>query len=194
MKLGTELLTARQRIRHYEDTERDRAFFHRQNSDPAILRFFPYSWTRAEADERYMEMLARRNARGAGWAVAEMRDTGEIVGYVGVAPTRIPEVIGDVFEIGWRYVPEAWGKGLATEAALRLRDHAFDEIGVPVLYAVAMKDNEASLRVMQRIGMTYVEDGDFDHPFVPDHRPELKLHVTYRMRADDPRRIPTGAP
>lgn len=187
MMLGVELFTARQRIRHYERTERDRAFFHRQNSDPAILKYFPHSWSRAEADERFDQMLSRRDRLGAGWAVAELIDTGEIVGFVGAAPTRIPEVIGDVFELGWRYVPEAWGKGLATEAAFRLRDHGFDDLRLQVLYAVAMTENAPSIAVMRRIGMSHVEDGDFDHPLVPDDAPQLKRHVAYRMRADDPR-------
>jgi RimJ/RimL family protein N-acetyltransferase len=187
MMLDTEILTARQRIRHYQRTERDRAFFHRQNSDPQILKYFPHAWTRAEADERFDQMLARRDRAGAGWAVAEMIDTGEIVGFVGVAPTRIPEVIGDVFELGWRYVPEAWGKGLATEAALALRDHGFDALKLSRMLAVAMKDNAPSIAVMKRIGMTYVEGGDFDHPIVPDDAPHLKRHVTYRILPEDRR-------
>lgn len=46
MKVGTEIRTARQRLRHFRNDEIDRAFFHRVNSDERIARFFAQRWTR----------------------------------------------------------------------------------------------------------------------------------------------------
>ena len=59
-------------------------------------------------------MRARIEKDGFGWAVAEDRDSKVPLGFTGLARIR-DEVIGAGVEIGWRYVPEAWGQGLASE-------------------------------------------------------------------------------
>jgi RimJ/RimL family protein N-acetyltransferase len=58
-------------------------------------------------------------------------------------------------EIGWHLHPDHWGKGYATEAARGVLDHAFDDLELPVVNAVAYKGNDASFSVMRRLGMTY---------------------------------------
>ncbi len=58
-------------------------------------------------------------------------------------------------EIGWRLHPDFWGKGLATEAALRMAAFAFDDLAAPELIANRDPNNKASERVMQRLGMHY---------------------------------------
>ncbi|PWV99148.1 RimJ/RimL family protein N-acetyltransferase [Hoeflea marina] len=202
MRLGVTLETGRQRIRHFRDDEADRRFFHRMSSDDAILRFFAQRWTRAEADSKLDEMNARTRSNGFGWAIAELRDTGEPVGLVGLGKLRIEEITGPGVEIGWRYVPEAWGRGLATEAALALRDHGFrpsgtgpeSGLGLERLLAMAVPDNHASLGVMRRIGMLPVQGVEFDHPLVPDTHPQLKRHVLWAMEANAKESLASAGP
>lgn len=55
-------------------------------------------------------------------------------------------------EIGWHLHPDAWGRGIATEAARRVLRHAF-ESGLPRVLAVTHPDNLASQAVARRIGM-----------------------------------------
>ncbi len=55
-------------------------------------------------------------------------------------------------EIGWHLHPDAWGRGIATEAARRVLDHAFAE-GLARVLAVTHPDNIASQAVAGRIGM-----------------------------------------
>lgn len=55
-------------------------------------------------------------------------------------------------EIGWHLHPDAWGSGLATEAASRVLDHA-REHGLGQVVAVTHPDNLASQRLATRIGM-----------------------------------------
>ncbi|KGF68753.1 GNAT family acetyltransferase [Hoeflea sp. BAL378] len=187
MRPDAILATERLRIRTWADTEADRAFFHRVNSDERMLAFYPHRRSRAEADELFDLMRARTRATGIGWAVAEDRETGAPLGFTGLATIRDEEVIGAGVEIGWRYVPEAWGKGLATEAARALLEHGFDEIGLERIVAFAVTDNHPSLAVMRRIGMTARPDRDFDHPGVPDTMPHLKRHAFYEILAGDRR-------
>jgi RimJ/RimL family protein N-acetyltransferase len=58
-------------------------------------------------------------------------------------------------EIGWRLHPDFWRQGLASEAAQRLAAFAFDTLAAPELIASCHPDNDASIRVMHRLGMQY---------------------------------------
>ena len=61
----------------------------------------------------------------------------------------------DDIEIGWHVHPDHWGQGYATEAASVVLTHAFDDLGLPVVNAVAFAGNEPSFAVMRRLGMTH---------------------------------------
>lgn len=185
MRTGETITTARLRIRSWRDDDADRVFFHRVNSDPEIMRFFPWRLDRAAADEKLDQIRARAAEVGFGWAVAELLDTGEPVGFVGLSKLRDDAVEAGAVEIGWRFVPESWGMGLASEAARALLVHGFNDLGLERIVAFAVDTNRASIAVMQRIAMTPRPDLDFDHPGVPDTHPQLKRHVLYESLAGD---------
>lgn len=80
------------------------------------------------------------------------RGTDEFVGWAGLAtPTFLPEVMPAV-EIGWRLLREWWGCGVATEAASDVLRFAFHDIGLDQLLGIRHVDNEASGRVMEKLG------------------------------------------
>ena len=58
-------------------------------------------------------------------------------------------------ELGYRLHPDAWGEGYATEGAAALLRDAFARPGIARVYAHSLLDNPGSIRVMQKIGMTY---------------------------------------
>lgn len=60
---------------------------------------------------------------------------------------------GGHMEIGWHFLPGAWGRGFATESARALVDRAFAS-DIPALHAVTDPDNEPSQAVCRRLGMT----------------------------------------
>ncbi|GGV87241.1 acetyltransferase [Streptomyces gelaticus] len=75
-----------------------------------------------------------------------------------------PGVIGEVMvslssayagqaEIGWVFHPDHGGRGYATEAALALRDLAFQQLSVHRLFARIDADNTASVRICERLSM-----------------------------------------
>ena len=58
-------------------------------------------------------------------------------------------------EIGWWLARGCWGRGLATEAAaVALRD-AFDRAGMDRIISIAMPDNRASTRIMEKLGLEF---------------------------------------
>ena len=81
-------------------------------------------------------------------------------------------------ELGWRMATDCWGAGYATEAARMTLAWLFANRDDDTAYAITNADNRASRAVMERIGMRYLEGGDFDHPKVPEGDP-LRPHVTY---------------
>ena len=79
------------------------------------------------------------------------------IGFAGVAhPTFLPALAARP-ELGWRLARDAWGRGLATEAATAARDHAFATLGLPELISIIHPDNTRSRRVATKLGMTLAE-------------------------------------
>ena len=56
-------------------------------------------------------------------------------------------------ELGWVLHPAHTGRGYATEAVRELLRHCFEDLGVRRVVASCFVDNEASWRLMERVGM-----------------------------------------
>ena len=68
------------------------------------------------------------------------------------------------YEIGYRFLPEFWGKGYATESVIPFVKMGFSEFKAEKLYAYADVNNSASLNVLKKIGFkekgTFIDDTD----------------------------------
>lgn len=53
--------------------------------------------------------------------------------------------------------PGSWGRGLATEASTAVIDYAFDQLDFRELLASTDPPNRASIRVMERLGLRFLE-------------------------------------
>lgn len=96
--------------------------------------------------------------RGYGFWAVDLKETGAYLGRVGLwNPLGWPEP-----EIGWTLMPEAWGNGYATEAALASRAHAYDVLGWETAISLIDPENAASKAVARRLGARF--DYPFDHP------------------------------
>jgi RimJ/RimL family protein N-acetyltransferase len=61
-------------------------------------------------------------------------------------------------ELGFHLRPSFWGQGLATEAALAVLEYAFSTLGIETIFAGHHPSNDASRRVLGKIGFVYVGD------------------------------------
>ena len=101
------------------------------------------------------------------YAVVTQKDQ-EVIGYCGLF--YFPDLDGQPeVEIGYRLARSAWGQGYATEAALAVRDYAFNTLGIKRLIAMIDPSNTASIRVAKKVGMQYEKDIMFDGYTHPDH-------------------------
>lgn len=61
-------------------------------------------------------------------------------------------------EIGWRFKRSSWGKGYASEAAIAIANLIALKPQVHAISATALKDNLASIKVMEKLAMTFIKD------------------------------------
>ncbi|WP_020390076.1 GNAT family N-acetyltransferase [Kribbella catacumbae] len=173
-----ELATDRLLLRQWKDSDYEP--FAAMNADPAVMEHFPALTTRADSDALIERSKARFAERGFGlWAV-EVRETGQFIGFTGLSVPSFEAHFMPAVEIGWRLAKDAWGNGYASEAARASLAYAFGPAGLEELVSFTTTTNKPSQRVMERIGMTHDQAGDFDHPRLAAGHP-LQRHVLYRI-------------
>src|SRR5689334_13290421 len=125
-----ELLTARLRLRRWREADVDAMAA--INADPVVMRWIG-DGSVFDRVATAAEIAAFENvwqSYGFGRFAVEMRDTGELAGFTGMAiPEDVPDVMPGV-EIGWRLGRPYWGRGLATEAAQAALQFAFTSGGL----------------------------------------------------------------
>lgn len=98
---------------------------------------------------------------------------GDVVGYVDLhGDSERTRELG--FAIGGS---ERWGKGLGLAAAAAGLAYGFDELGLSSIWAEALEANVASVRILQRLGMTYTGRGA-EEPFAGVPSVYLQHRVT----------------
>lgn len=137
---------------------------------------------RAESDAFVDRVQAHQAEHGFGFWVVERQADARVVGMTGLWWVPPEMAMPNAVEIGWRFHPEAWGQGYATEAAKAALAYGFETLRLPEIIAFTARTNLASQSVMRRIGMSHDPARDFDHPGVAESDP-LRAHVVFVARA-----------
>ncbi len=126
--------------------------------DPARTRFLGGPFSRDEAFDQMCELVGHWQLRGFGrWMVADA-DTDVPLGVVGLYyPPSWPEP-----EIAWSVFAEGEGRGIAREAAIAARRHAYETLGWTTAISLIAEDNHRSRALAERLGAR--RDGVFDNP------------------------------
>ena len=87
------------------------------------------------------------------WAVRQ-KETGEAIGFCGLrsSESEAPELLYGLW-------PRWWGQGLATEAAQGVIAYAFSVLRLAAVEGATDVPNLASVRVMERLGMSFTRRG-----------------------------------
>ena len=156
----------------------DLPLFAEQNADPIVMRFLAGPLTREQSDAYVARAESHLAETGfCKWAV-EAPGMAPFIGAVGLTRTTFEASFTPAVEIAWRLHRDHWGHGYATEAARAAIEDGFTRIGLTEIVAVTAVGNKASMRVMERLGMTRTME--FDHPKLPDDNP-LRRHILYRL-------------
>lgn len=170
--------TERLRLRPWE--KRDRAAYHAIKSDPRVMATLGPLQTRTESDATLDRLIVRGAQDGYTFWAMERRADRVLLGYCGLllATDDFP-ITGEV-EIGWGLGSEYWGQGYAREAAQAALAWGWANIAGDRFVAITTPGNLRSWGLMERLGMTRVPGGDFDHPRLAEGDP-LRRHLTYRI-------------
>jgi RimJ/RimL family protein N-acetyltransferase len=173
--------TKRLRLREWEDADEVR--FYDVMNRPEVMDHLGGLQSPEEWRAAYSRVRACQAQFGHAFWIVEDRQSGEILGFCGIKRVNSPgtDMTGQ-HEIGWRLRPEAWGKGIAKEAAIASLDLAFGRFAAPHVIALTVAQNEASWGLMHRLGLKRRADLDFaDSRFGP----ELNPNMVYRIEAEE---------
>jgi len=122
------------------------------NTDPDVIRYADTPIKDLdEARQRMQEgPLSDYEKYGYGRFAVELKKTGKVIGFCGIK--YLPEI--ELPEVGYRYLPEYWGKGIGTEAARACVEFAREDLGCEKLVALIIPENAASIRVAEKLGMS----------------------------------------
>lgn len=123
-------------------------------NDEAVARttlLLPHPYERSHAEEWLAtHKETYRSGRGEICAI-ERREDEELVGSIDIRINADHRCA----EIGYLIYRAHWGRGYASEAARRLVQHGFEDLGLHRIHAHHFAGNEASGRVLQRCGMRF---------------------------------------
>lgn len=132
------------------------------NLDPEVVKYTgddPFE--SIEEARKFLAAYTHYQKYGFGrWGVIE-KQSNEFLGWCGL---KYEEQL-DEFDIGFRFFKKHWNKGYATEAAKACLELGFTKFKMKTIVGRAMHANKASIAVLQKIGLSYWKDFDFDeHP------------------------------
>lgn len=118
--------------------------------DPRTTLYFP---SHMKGDTRQAELLIRKqlgrylsDSFGLHALIEKSTNT-----FIGISGLLLQYVDGEEeIEIGYHLLPEFWGRGFATEAAMYFKDFAFNEVNAKSVISVIQMDNLASQNVAAR--------------------------------------------
>jgi len=132
-------------------------------ADPAFTRYIPKTTTVRTPQERAERLIGLYQARwegqpssAVGWSVVRKVD-GQFIGLVGIE--NDPDIEGA--EIDYRIGPPYFGQGYATEAARAAVCYVMEQKDWDPLVGYVVRENAASVRVIERLGFTYTRDVNY---------------------------------
>jgi len=154
---GRQILeTERLLIREFYET--DAAAFFRLGSDPNIIRYTGDPGGGLTNVEQALDVLRSRPMTdyakyGYGRWACICKEDGKLIGFSGL------KYLDDLREVdlGYRFLPEYWGRGLATESGRAVVDYGFTHLALDHIIGLVVPDHRASCRVLEKLGFRFAE-------------------------------------
>ena len=155
--MKTILETARLLLRQFEISDADN--FYELNLNPNVIKYTGNSaFKDIDEAKEFLENYSDYQRNGFGrWAVIE-KSTNQFLGWCGL---KYDEKL-DETDIGFRFFEHFWNQGFAKESAKACIDYGFNELNLKTIVGRAMKENLASIKVLEKIRFQYDRDFDFE--------------------------------
>ena len=165
------LTTARLVLRKFDTS--DAEFVLRLLNEPSFIQFIGDKGVRNLNDAGQYILngpIASYDKHGFGLYLVTLKSGNAPIGMCGLLKR---ESLQDV-DIGFAFLPEFWNKGYALEAAAAVMIYAKDVLKLPRIVAITNKDNHASAKLLNKIGLRFdrfislAGDREETRLFIPD--------------------------
>ena len=137
----------------------DTEYFYHLNLDKEVLKYTgDKPFDDLNSSKVFLENYNHYKKYGLGrWAVIN-KENRYFLGWCGIKFTEKR----NEYDIGFRFFKKYWNKGYATESAKSCVDYGLNKLQLPEIIGRAMKENKASIRVFEKIGLEYNREFDFE--------------------------------
>jgi len=96
---------------------------------------------------------------GYGRFAAIFKPENKIIGFAGLK--YLPEL--EETDIGFRFLPKYWGRGLATEISIEIIKYGFEVLNLKRIIGIADPENIASCKVLEKSGLKFYKLSSYDN-------------------------------
>lgn len=133
--------------------------FYDLNLDEDVLKYTgDKPFNNIEEAKGFLKNYDQYEKFGVGRLAVIDKETNKFIGWCGLKYSEDK----DEFDIGFRFYKKYWNKGLATETALKNIEYGFNKLGLEKIVGRAIKKNIASVKVLEKIGLKFKTEFDFD--------------------------------
>jgi RimJ/RimL family protein N-acetyltransferase len=171
--------TERLILRTWKDSDVNE--YYHINQDPKVIELLLGSLTMQEVQDFIASMNQQFSNLGYTLLATEEKESGKLIGFIGLNPPKWESHFTPCVEIGWRLGSQYWNLGYATEGAKAVLKFGFETCGLTEIVSFTVSENIRSIRVMEKLGMVRNVNDDFLHPKLSaDHK--LSKHILYRIK------------
>lgn len=147
-----------QRLYYREFVPSDDVLMFALDSNPEVHRYLGNNPVMdiSQVQEYLASVINQYKTNGIGRMAAFLKDTDEFIGWGGLKLEHNVNGHEQFYDIGYRLLPQFWGKGYATESSLFFIQHAFNNLDIDVINATAMVGNTASRNALVKSGLTEI--------------------------------------
>jgi ribosomal-protein-alanine N-acetyltransferase len=161
--MNIDLETERLILRKFIEEDYKRLFL--LDSDPEVMKYIGIPpLTKVEESKGVVKMIMQQyEDNGLGRLAVIEKESGLLIGWSGLK-LHTSEINGyqNFYDLGYRFLPETWGKGYAFESAKASLEFGFKELNADVIYANAHSENIASNKILTKLG--FENKGEFTEP------------------------------
>ncbi len=140
-------------------TKGDANDFYALNLDREVLKFTgDKSFENLQTAIDFLTNYDQYEKYGVGRLAVIEKETSKFLGWCGL---KFNEDKNE-YDIGFRFYKKYWNKGFATETAKKCVDFGLNELKIEKIVGRAMKENIGSIKVLEKIGMAFKENFDFE--------------------------------
>jgi [ribosomal protein S5]-alanine N-acetyltransferase len=132
-------------------------------------------FTAEQVEQRLNREIASMRAYNVQYWPVFLLESDQHAGCAGLRPYRLDQ---QIYELGFHFRPEYWGRGLAQEAGRAVIAYAFDQLGASALFAGHHPANAASARVLANLGFQFTHE-EFYPPTGLQHPSYLLTRADY---------------